>query len=68
MGLYLEHETEASIQLTDMPDAVQYPDFEELATKWTKIMELRDDVLKALEEARNAKTNEQSLKVKVLYM
>ncbi|MFJ8066188.1 isoleucine--tRNA ligase [Psychrobacillus sp. NPDC096426] len=62
---YLEHETEASIQLTDMPDAVQYPDFTDLATKWTKIMELRDDVLKALEEARNAKTIGKSLEAKV---
>lgn len=62
---YLEHETQSSIQLTDMPDAVQYPDFEELATKWTKIMDLRDDVLKALEEARNAKTIGKSLEAKV---
>ena len=62
---YLEHETEASIQLTDMPEAVEYPDFEDLATKWTKIMDLRDDVLKALEEARNAKTIGKSLEAKV---
>ncbi|SER57794.1 isoleucine--tRNA ligase [Psychrobacillus sp. OK032] len=62
---YLEHETEESIQLTDMPDAVQYPDFEELAPKWKKIMDLRDDVLKALEEARNAKTIGKSLEAKV---
>ncbi|MFJ5771324.1 isoleucine--tRNA ligase [Psychrobacillus sp. NPDC093180] len=62
---YLEHETEESIQLTDMTDAVQYPNFESLASKWTKIMDLRDDVLKALEEARNAKTIGKSLEAKV---
>ena len=62
---YLEHETAESVQLTDMPEAVDYPEFKELATKWDKIMELRDDVLKALEEARNAKTIGKSLEAKV---
>ncbi|MEK5215024.1 isoleucine--tRNA ligase [Psychrobacillus sp. FSL H8-0487] len=62
---YLEHETAESIQLTDMPEAVNYPEFKELAAKWDKIMELRDDVLKALEEARNAKTIGKSLEAKV---
>ena len=32
---YLEHETAESVQLTDMPEAVDYPEFKELATKWT---------------------------------
>ena len=62
---YLEHETAESIQLTDMPTAVDYPEFKELVAKWDKIMELRDDVLKALEEARNAKTIGKSLEAKV---
>lgn len=62
---YLEHETAESIQLMDMPDAVDYPEFKELAAKWDKIMNLRDDVLKALEEARNAKTIGKSLEAKV---
>lgn len=62
---YLEHETAESVQLTDMPEAVDYPEFKELAAKWDKIMELRDDVLKALEEARNAKTIGKSLEAKV---
>lgn len=62
---YLENETEESIQLTDMPDAVEYPEYEALAAKWSKIMDLRDDVLKALEEARNAKTIGKSLEAKV---
>ncbi|TQR20816.1 isoleucine--tRNA ligase [Psychrobacillus vulpis] len=62
---YLEHETEESVQLTDMPEATEHPEFETLAPKWLKIMELRDDVLKALEEARNAKTIGKSLEAKV---
>ena len=62
---YLEHESAESVQLTDMPDAVSHPEFDHLATKWTNIMELRDEVLKALEEARNAKTIGKSLEAKV---
>ena len=62
---YLEHESAESVQLTDMPDAVSHPEFDQLATKWTNIMELRDEVLKALEEARNAKTIGKSLEAKV---
>ncbi|SDM52284.1 Isoleucyl-tRNA synthetase [Psychrobacillus sp. OK028] len=62
---HLEHETAESVQLTDMPEPVDYPEFKELAAKWDKIMELRDDVLKALEEARNAKTIGKSLEAKV---
>ncbi|QFF98394.1 isoleucine--tRNA ligase [Psychrobacillus glaciei] len=62
---YLENKTEESIQLTDMPKAIEDPAFEALAAKWDKIMELRDDVLKALEEARNAKTIGKSLEAKV---
>ena len=62
---YLEFEKEESVQLTDMPEALDYPAFEALAPKWEKIMGLRDDVLKALEEARNAKTIGKSLEAKV---
>ncbi|WP_391120860.1 isoleucine--tRNA ligase [Psychrobacillus sp. L3] len=62
---YLENMTEESIQLTDMPKAIEDPAFEALAAKWEKIMELRDDVLKALEESRNAKTIGKSLEAKV---
>lgn len=62
---FLEYETEESIQLTDMPEAFANPAFEELSKKWTVIMDFRDDVLKALEEARNAKTIGKSLEAKV---
>ncbi|MFC4409283.1 isoleucine--tRNA ligase [Chungangia koreensis] len=62
---YLEHEKAESIQLTDMPEVFTLPVFEELRKKWTVIMDFRDDVLKALEEARNAKTIGKSLEAKV---
>lgn len=62
---FLEHEKEESIQLTDMPEVFTHPVFEELRNKWTVIMDFRDDVLKALEEARNAKTIGKSLEAKV---
>ena len=62
---YLEHVTEESIQLTDMPDAVEMPEYEAIDAKWSKIMVLRNDVLKALEEARNAKTIGKSLEAQV---
>ena len=39
--------------------------FAELRTKWKKIIAFRDEVLKALEEARNAKTIGKSLEAKV---
>lgn len=56
---------EASVQLTDMPEYVDYANGEQLVDKWTKFMALRDDILKALEEARNAKVIGKSLSAKV---
>ena len=56
---------EASIELTDFPEAEEKPNFEQLRTKWTNIMAVRDEVLKALEEARNAKTIGKSLEAKL---
>ena len=54
-----------SVQLTDMPDAVEKDDFETLRAKWAKVIGLRNAILKALEEARNAKTIGKSLEAKV---
>jgi isoleucyl-tRNA synthetase len=54
-----------SVQLTDMPE---YQDLENamgLEEKWNAFLELRDDVLKALEEARNQKVIGKSLTAKV---
>ena len=56
---------EASIQLTDFPEVDEQANFEELRTKWNKIIAIRDEVLKALEEARNAKVIGKSLEAKL---
>ncbi|WP_416151026.1 isoleucine--tRNA ligase [Salipaludibacillus sp. HK11] len=44
---------ENSVQLTDMPEVQSYEGVSELCDKWDRFMVLRDDVLKALEDARN---------------
>jgi isoleucyl-tRNA synthetase len=62
---YIPGVTEESVQLTDMPEYVDYPNAAELEEKWNAFMALRDDVLKALEEARNAKVIGKSLTAKV---
>ncbi|OIJ13240.1 isoleucine--tRNA ligase [Anaerobacillus alkalilacustris] len=50
-----------SVQLTDMPqeDTTVYND--EIESKWDQVLVLRDDVLKSLETARNAKKIGKSL-------
>ncbi len=56
---------EVSVQLTDFPEVDVQENFESLRTKWENIIDVRDDILKALEEARNAKTIGKSLEAKV---
>jgi isoleucyl-tRNA synthetase len=56
---------EESVQLTDMPEYKELPNASKLEEKWSKFLDLRDDVLKALEEARNAKVIGKSLTAKV---
>ncbi|MGE7089989.1 isoleucine--tRNA ligase [Lysinibacillus sp. NPDC048646] len=56
---------EVSVQLTDFPEVNEQANFESLRTKWETIINVRDDILKALEEARNAKTIGKSLEAKV---
>lgn len=53
--------TEESVQLVDMPEVKEYPNADELESKWDAFMSLRDDVLKALEVARNEKIIGKSL-------
>ncbi len=53
--------TEANVQLTDMPEVQVFEDVEQLKARWNHFMNVRDDVLKALEEARNEKTIGKSL-------
>lgn len=47
--------TEKSVQLTDMPETKEIPNAKETEEKFDRFMNLRDDVLKALETARNEK-------------
>ncbi|MCM3587113.1 isoleucine--tRNA ligase [Mesobacillus maritimus] len=56
--------TEESVQLTDLPVAKDIPNAKSLETKWNAFLKLRDEVLKALEEARNAKVIGKSLTAK----
>lgn len=60
------NEEEPSVQLTDFPEVDEKSNFEELRTKWNKIMDIRDEVLKALEEARNEKRIGKPLDAKVV--
>ncbi|MER2112365.1 MAG: isoleucine--tRNA ligase [Solibacillus isronensis] len=54
-----------SVQLTDFPEVVEQANFAELRTKWVKVIAVRNEMLKALEEARNAKTIGKSLEAKI---
>ncbi|MGN7386884.1 isoleucine--tRNA ligase [Sporosarcina sp. SAFN-015] len=63
---YLEHVEEESVQLTDMPQAEDLGEAANaLRERFSRLMLVRDDVLKALEEARNAKVIGKSLEAKV---
>jgi isoleucyl-tRNA synthetase len=62
---YISSVEEESVQLTDLPEYEELPNAEALEIKWTAFMKLRDDVLKALEEARNEKVIGKSLTAKV---
>lgn len=57
------HVTEESVHLTDMP-AVHDVD-QTLIEKWSKFLELRDDVLKGIENLRNEKVIGKPLEAKV---
>ncbi|WP_082234244.1 isoleucine--tRNA ligase [Halobacillus massiliensis] len=61
---YVPGVEEQSVQLTDMPEAGNPAD-QELVEKWDHFMEIRDDVLKALEEARNEKVIGKSLEAHI---
>ncbi|MBO1004953.1 isoleucine--tRNA ligase [Pseudogracilibacillus auburnensis] len=56
---------EESVQLTDFPEYKQLDRADELTDKWQAFLDLRDEVLKALEEARNEKVIGKSLTAKV---
>ncbi|TPR40801.1 isoleucine--tRNA ligase [Apilactobacillus micheneri] len=48
-------ESEDFAQLSEMPEVENYPNENDILDKWSKFMNLRDDVLKSLEEARDNK-------------
>ncbi|MFT9847947.1 isoleucine--tRNA ligase [Aneurinibacillus sp. REN35] len=54
-----------SAQLTDMPDADAKQMDKALEVKWDRLVEIRDEILKALEEARRDKVIGQSLAASV---
>jgi len=58
---HIDSVMEESVQLVDMPEVKDYPQADELEGKWDAFMSLRDDVLKALEVARNEKVIGKSL-------
>ncbi|WP_342539774.1 isoleucine--tRNA ligase [Heyndrickxia sp. FSL K6-6286] len=62
---YIPGIEEVSVQLTNMPEYVEIPNAKELELKWENFLKLRDDVLKALEEARNEKVIGKSLTAKI---
>lgn len=62
---YIPKVQEDSVQLTDLPEYQELAGAKTLEEKWTAFMRLRDDVLKALEEARNQKVIGKSLTAKV---
>lgn len=63
---YMPGEKRESVYLESMPELMLYSNEEELTTKYSQFMLLRDDVLKALEIARNDKVIGKSLNAKVL--
>lgn len=58
---YIPGVTEESVQLTDMPDVEEAYFDTVLEEKWDRFIEVRDEVLKALEEARREKVIGNSL-------
>ncbi|EKF52327.1 isoleucine--tRNA ligase [Lactococcus garvieae] len=62
---YLEAEEEKFAYLAEMPEAKIFTASEELLGEWEAFLDFRDKVLKALEEAREAKLIGKSLEAKV---
>ncbi len=58
---HLDSENAKSVFLNDMPTYCEEYNFEEIAQRWEKLLEVRDDVMKALEVARAEKLIGKSL-------
>ncbi|MET3558315.1 isoleucyl-tRNA synthetase [Streptococcus rupicaprae] len=63
---YLEHETVDFVQLTDLPEAVEYDNSAAILAAWTDFMDFRTRAQKALEEARNEKVIGKSLEAHLI--
>lgn len=63
---HIESVSEESVQLVDMPETIDIEGSKEIEAKWDKFMRLRDDVLKALENARNEKVIGKSLTAQLI--
>lgn len=63
---YIPGIEEENVQLTDMPEVEEFENGVDLERKWKEFLLVRDDVLKALEEARNEKVIGKSLTAKVI--
>ncbi|TCP29109.1 isoleucyl-tRNA synthetase [Scopulibacillus darangshiensis] len=63
---YTPGAAEEYVQLADMPTTEVVPNADNIEEKWDKLIDVRDDVLKALEKARNAKTIGKSLEAAIL--
>ena len=62
---YIPGVTEESVQLTDLPEVVHLDNEDEVKDRWSQLMAVREDVLKALEEARENKVIGKSLEALV---
>jgi isoleucyl-tRNA synthetase len=62
---YIPGDKAENVQLTDIPKPREIEGFKEIEEKWEHFMEVRADVLKALEEARNDKVIGKSLEAKI---
>ena len=58
-------EEESYVQLAEMPEYQEFPNQDVLMSNWAEFMTLRDNALKALEEARNAKLIGKSFEAKL---
>ncbi|RKD75438.1 isoleucyl-tRNA synthetase [Sinobaca qinghaiensis] len=58
---YIPETSAESVHLTDMPEALSTESYQALKKKWNTMMDVRDDVLKTLEQARAEKLIGKSL-------
>src|SRR5690625_1056573 len=62
---HIPGQEEKYVQLTDMPKYRELSESEALLEKWDHFVDVRDDILKSLEEAREAKVIGKSLEAKI---